>query len=1032
MSRHPLITALILTPTLLLAAEPNIDYRREILPILSGNCFECHGPDEETREAGLRLDIAEDAYADRKGSIAIVPGDPDASDLIYLIQSDDEDELMPPPNSKKSLSEAEKKLLEKWVQQGGKYEPHWAFSKPEKSEPPSIAKHPIDAFIRKRLEEAGLKHSASASPHTLIRRIHLDLIGLPPSPQEIETFVKAYRSKPQSSINSLIDELMSRPAFGEKWSRQWLDLARYADTNGFEKDKPREQWIYRDWVVKALNADMPYDQFLIEQLAGDLIPNRTQDQLIASGFMRNGMVNEEGAIIAEQFRLEGIFDRMDCFGKATIGLTLQCAQCHTHKFDPISHEEYFGLFSFFNDTYEAKSWVYSDEQTETLQSVRGKIERLEQEIKSQRPNWQSELAEWEATQKATAANWTTWDTDLQEWEGGLNHPEELADHSILILGHPTTGGAAKIEGETPFDMVTGMRFEAMLHKDLPFSGPGRSYWGTFAISEWEVSRKWPNETEWTRVELSDASADFDFEARELHEYFQIKKDKAEDERRIGPAQFLIDGNQKTAWSPDRGPILRHSPSSATVTFKEPLALPEGSQLRARLSMNHGGSNFGLDNQQVGRFRFALTDAPSPQTPPFDHAATIALSKPKKERTPADHAALFRAWRQSQTSLEKLNAQIAALEATFPEAETSVLHTAETDPEFARTTRLLERGSWDRPTHTVERQVPAILNPLPIENPTRLDLAHWATNEDAPLTARVQVNRIWQALFGQGLVTTPEDFGTRAPMPDHLDVLDWLAVDFMETGWSQKRLIKSILSSETYQQSSNLRPDLMEKDPRNTLLARGPRFRAEAEVVRDIALAASGLLNPEIGGPSVFPPVPESMLKDNYQPVHYWIEATDEQRYRRSLYIFRKRAMPDPALSSFDAPNADASCVRRVLSNTPLSALTSLNEPIFVEAAQGMGLRILKEGGDNDVSRINYGYLLTTGRPASKAETKVVLGLLEEQRNRLSEGWISTREIAFIDPDNPPELPPATTPRDLACWTIASRVLLNLDETLNKN
>ena len=322
--------------------------------------------------------------------------------------------------------------------------------------------------------------------------------------------------------------------------------------------------------------------------------------------------------------------------------------------------------------------------------------------------------------------------------------------------------------------------------------------------------------------------------------------------------------------------------------------------------------------------------------------------------------------------------------------------------------------------------------MPIENPTRLDLAHWATNEDAPLTARVQVNRIWQALFGQGIVTTPEDFGTRAPMPEHLELLDWLAVDFTETGWSQKHLIKSILSSETYQQSSNLRPDLTEKDPRNTLLARGPRFRADAEIVRDIALAASGLLNPEIGGPSIFPPVPESMLKDNYQPVHYWIEATDEQRYRRSLYIFRKRAMPDPALSSFDAPNADASCVRRILSNTPLSALTSLNEPIFVEAAKGMGLRILKEGGDNDESRINYGYLLATGRPASKADTEILLGLLEEQRNRLSEGWISTREIAFIDPDNPPELPPAITPRDLACWTIASRVLLNLDETLNKN
>ena len=1032
MSRHAFITAAILTPTLLLAKEPSIDYSRDILPILSDNCFECHGPDEEAREADLRLDIAEYAYADRDGSIAIVPGDPDLSDLVFLTQSDVEDEQMPPPKSKKSLTEDEKNLLEKWILQGGEYESHWAFSKPEKDTPPTTAKHPVDAFIRKRLKEAGLKSSSSASAHTLIRRIHLDLIGLPPSPQEIETFVKAYRANAQSSIDSLIDELMSRPAYGEKWARQWLDVARYADTNGFEKDKPREQWIYRDWVVKALNADMPYDQFLTEQIAGDLLPNRTQDQLVASGFMRNGMVNEEGAIIPEQFRLEGIFDRMDCFGKATIGLTLQCAQCHSHKFDPISHDEYFGLFAFFNDTSEAKSWVYSDEQAQSIESTSNQIETLELEIKTHRPNWQSEIAEWEATQKAAATEWTTWDTDLQEWEGGLNHPEELADHSILILGHPSPGGVAKIEGETQINMATGLRFEALLHKDLPFSGPGRSYWGTFAISEWEVSRKWPNETEWTPVELKSATADFDFKPRKLHTYFQINKDEEEDERRVGPARFLIDGDNKTAWSPDRGPILRHAPSSASVAFKEPLALPQGSQLQVRFTKRHGGSIGGLDNQQMGRFRLALTDNANPLVPAYDHAAILAMQKPTTERSHEDRFTIFRAWRQSQEDLEELNTKIAALETNFPEAKTSVLHSAETDSEFTRVTRLLERGSWDSPKHTVERHVPAILNPLPIENPTRLDLARWATNEDAPLTARVQVNRIWQALFGQGLVTTPEDFGTRAPKPDHLDVLDWLAVDFMETSWSQKRLIKSILSSETYQQSSNLRPDLTEKDPLNKLLARGPRFRAEAEVVRDIALAASGLLNPGIGGPSVFPPVPESMLKDNFDPLKYWDVATDEQRYRRSLYIFRKRAMPDPALSSFDAPNADASCVRRILSNTPLSALTSLNEPVFVEAAQGMGLRILKEGGDNDVSRINYGYLLATGRPASKADTKVILGLLEEQRDRLSEGWINTREIAFIHPDSPPELPPATTPRDVASWVIASRVLLNLDETLNKN
>lgn len=1032
MSRHALLPFALLIPALSPATEPDIEYSRDILPILSDNCFQCHGPDEGAREADRRLDTPEGAYADIEGIIAIAPGDPEASELIYMINTEFSEERMPPVDSKKSLSAQEKELLEKWIEQGGKYETHWAFQAPSKSPLPRPNRHPIDAFVRDRLEHEGIRSSSAASGHTLVRRIYLDLVGLPPSPPEIDSFLKAFRKDKASSIDALIDALMQRPAFGEKWARQWLDAARYADTNGFEKDKPREQWIYRDWVVDALNQDMPYDQFLIEQLAGDLLPNHTQEQMIATGFMRNGMVNEEGAIIPEQFRIEGVFDRMDCFGKVALGLTLQCAQCHSHKYDPISQDEYFGLFAFFNETHEAKSWVYSEAQNANIHSIRRKLQKLDQEIKSQRPDWRSELAQWESEQQASQTAWTVWDTDLQEWEGGLNHPQELDDHSILILGHPSVRGVAKIEGQTQLTMATGMRLEALLHKDLPFTGPGRSYWGTFAISEWEVYRKWPDETKWTPVELKGASADFDFKPREMHTYFQVEDDDSKDERRVGPARFLVDGDQKTAWNPDRGPILRHAPSSAAVTFKEPLALPQGSQLRVRLIKNHGGGNFGLDNQQIGRFRLALSGDSEPKTTDYHHAAALALKKPASERSSEETDAIFQAWRKSVDGLEELNTQIAALEAEYPEARTSVLHTADAESGYKHITRLLERGSWNQPKHEVKRHVPAILNPLPSENPTRLDLARWATEEDAPLTARVQVNRVWQALFGQGLVATPEDFGSRAPIPLHLDLIDWLAVDFMENGWSQKRLIKTVISSETYQQNSSLRPDLIEKDPRNELLARGPRFRAEAEIIRDIALAASGLLNPEIGGPSIFPPVPQSMIDDNYQKLQYWNEATGKDRYRRSLYTFRKRSMPDPALSSFDAPNADASCVRRPLSNTPLSALTSLNEPIFVEAAQAMGLRILKEGGNTDVSRINYGYLLATGRPASKADSKIILELLEEQRGRLADGWINTREIAFPDSENPPELPSGATPRDLASWAIASRVLLNLDETLNKN
>ncbi len=1019
-------------PFAVLAEDPSIDYSRDVLPILSGNCFDCHGPDENSREAELRLDTPDGAYAERDGIAAVVPGDPEASELIYLISSEFSEERMPPLDSKKELSQSEKDILFQWIQEGGQYDSHWAFETPEKSVPPSIAEHPIDAFVRDRLKSEGIKPSPQADPHTLLRRIYLDLIGLPPSPEEIPPFLDAYAMNRSQSVESLINDLMGRPEFGEKWARHWLDVARYADTNGFEKDKMRDQWIYREWVINALNDDMPYDQFLIEQLAGDLLPNATQNQIIATGFMRNGMINEEGAIIPEEFRIKGIFDRVDCFGKATLGLTLQCAQCHSHKYDPISHEEYFGLYSFFNDTHEAQSWVYSKSQLKEIDAINRKVAALEAQLKTHNPDWPSRLAQWESEQRAASAKWKIWDTHLQNWVGGLNHPEELHDHSILIQGHPSVIGVTLIEGASNLPMVTGMRLEALTHGDLPYRGPGRSYWGTFAISEWEVYRKWPGEDDWTQVELGEAWADFNPEVSGLKDYFHHKTKDPDKKRRVGPARFLVDGDDTTAWSPDRGPVLRHTDSVASIRFKEPLAMPEGSEIRVKLIQNHGGSLNGRDNQQLGRFRFSLTDSTDLKVPSFDHAAMLALQKDVDERTDEEASAIFRAWRKSEEEFCEINEEIALQESKFPEAKTSVLHTMDTDPEFKRVTRLLSKGEWNHPAHAVARQTPAVLNPLSRDNPTRLDLARWATSEEAPLTARVQVNRIWQTLFGEGLVTTPEDFGTRAPIPEYQNILDWLAVEFLETGWSQKQLIKTIVSSKTYQQTSRNRPDLQEKDPRNRLFARGPRFRADAEVIRDIALSTSGLLKHKIGGPSIFPPIPETVINDNFFIPEYWKETTDENRYRRSLYIFRKRAMPDPTLASFDAPNADFSCVRRGRTNSPLSALTSLNEPIFVESAKALALRILKEGGVGNRSRINYGYLLTTGRPATELEIKEVNQLIVEQSERLADGWLDTQEIAYIDTENPPDLPEGVSPRELASWAIASRVLLNLDETLTKN
>ena len=1014
------------------AAEAEIDFSRDVMPILSDNCLECHGPDEETREADLRLDTPEGAYTEIFGRAPIVPGNLDESEVIYRITTRDSEERMPPIDSKKDFTKADAAILSKWIEQGAAYDEHWAWQVPQKATLPFPDQHPIDAWINAELQENDLSPTPAAAPRTLVRRIFLDVIGLPPSPAEIDTFLAAYATDPTSATSAVIDDLLARPAYGEKWGRHWLDIARYSDTNGFEKDKPRDQWIYRDWVVDALNRDLPYDQFLTEQLAGDLLPGATQDNLIASGFMRNGMVNEEGAVIPEQFRIEGIVDRMDTFGKSTLGLTVQCAQCHTHKFDPITHDEYFSLFAFFNETHEAKSWIYSDKQRDDIANLITELDDLNQQARATVPTWEADLAAWEDTQRAEYGIWTIWDTDSQTWKGGLNHPEELEDHSILTLGHPTVTGFSITEGDVTLTEVTGLRLEALTHGDQPFSGPGRSYWGTFAISEVEVFSQVPGSEEWTEIKLASATADFATKTGDLKKYFEHKLIDPMDKRRVGPAKFLVDGDKTTGWAPDRGPILRHTESAAVVVFEEPLQLPAGSRLKVQLVQNHGGDGNDRENQQLGRYRFALTDAAKPRATRYDHAALLALQKPAYQRTDAEQQSIFAAWRKSQDALADINATAAKVAQEFPEARTSVLHSTDTWPELARTTRLLDRGSWDQPKHEVPRAVPAVLNPLTVENPTRLDLANWATAPDAPLTARVQVNRVWQTLFGSGLVITADDFGTRAPMPEYLELLDWLAVDFREGDWSSKQLLKTILTSDAYQRSSEVTPALWERDPRNRLLARGPRFRAEAEVIRDIALTASGLLTQRLGGPSIYPPVPASVLEYNYVKPDYWDPATGPERYRRSLYMFRKRSMPDPSLSSFDAPNGDASCARRERSNTPLSALTSLNEPIFVEAAQALALRILHEGGTDTADRTDYGYQLTTGRPAQAAEIAAISELLNSQDARLAEGWLDIRQIAFPDPNVIPELPDGVTPREVAKWAMASRVLLNLDETISKN
>ena len=1011
-----------------------VDFAREVQPILSENCFHCHGPDQKDRKAGLRLDTRDGALKGGRSDVpAIIAGKPADSELIARIHSTDKEEMMPPPDEKKTLTAAQKEILRSWISDGAPYAPHWAFAAPVKAALPAAPKvHPIDAFVAPKVRAAGLKPSAPADAATLCRRLFLDLTGLPPSPADVDAFSAAAKKDLPAAVDALVTQLMASDRYGERWARVWLDAARYADSNGFEKDLPREQWTWRDWVINALNKDLPYDQFLIEQIAGDLLPNRTLPQVIATGFLRNGMINEEGAIVPEQFRIEGMFDRLDCIGKATLGLTLQCAQCHSHKFDPITNDEYFGVFAFLNNTYEAQSWVYTSEQQKQIEKIAKDLHAVDERLKKAQPKWEEKLSVWaESVQKQRIA-WTPLAaTDLGS-VSGLNHPVQLSDQSILTEGHPSTKGDIYVITTPNLEGATGLRLEALCHDDLPFGGPGRSKYGTWAVSELEVASQVPGSTKWEKIALKNATADFSEATRGLEREWEAAFDK-ENRRICGPVAYLIDGNNDTAWRADRGPGRRNTSSVAVVQFDQPLQFPAGTKLKFSLRYHHSGDDNGRHNTMLGRCRFSLTTAPDPKALPVDYAAVQALDVPDEERTPRQREAMFAAWRAASPELKKFHTEAENVWKPHPVAPTSVMHLAERNTADSRTTRKLDRGAWDKPLQPVMPHVPAALHPLPEGAAVdRLTFARWIADRRSPLTARVAVNRIWQSIFGAGFVESPEDFGTRSPVPTHQELLDWLAVDFMEHGWSQKRLVRTIVTSRTYQQSSRATPEQLERDPRNQFLARGPRFRADAEVVRDIALTAAGLIHHKVGGPSVFPPVPENVLSYNYSKVTYWDVPQGPDRYRRSLYLFRKRSMPDPMLSAFDAPNGDFACVRRVRSNTPLAALTGLNEPIFVEAAQAFALRVWREGGATEAERATLAYRLCTSRAPRPPERDSVLRLLVDSRERLRKGELKASEIAFSEMTKSVDLPADATPVDLAAWTLVGRVLLNLDETLTKN
>ena len=938
---------------------------------------------------------------------------------------------------------------------------HWAFEKPERPSPPQVknktwSRTPIDQFVLARLEKEGLTPSPEADRVTLLRRLSLDLIGLPPTVAEVDVFLN---DKSPNAYERQVERLLASPHYGERWGRHWLDAARYADSDGFEKDKQRSVWFYRDWVINALNADKPYDQFIVEQIAGDLLPGRSQDQIVATGFLRNSMINEEGGVDPEQFRMEAMFDRMDAIGKSILGLTIQCAQCHNHKFDPLKQEEYYRMFAFLNNSYEGSVAVYTPEEQMKRANIFSRIREIEADLQERTPDWQKRMAEWEAKVAKDQPQWIIVKPVVEDISTGGQKYLPMPDNSFLAQSYAPTKHRVKMSVKVEQRNINAFRLELLTDSNLPMGGPGRSTKGLCALTEFDVeAAPAADPKKISKIKIVRATADYNQPERDLE---PIYDDKSKRRRVTGPIEFAIDGKDETAWGIDAGPGLRNQPRKAVFISEKPITNEGGTILTFYLKQNHGGWNSD-DNQNnnLGRVRLSITSAPDAVADLPPSGVREIFSIPSGRRTQAQVQTVFSYWRTTVPEFSEANKQIADLWIGHPEGSSQLVLRERED---ARATHLLKRGDFLKADKAVTPGVPAFLHPLPAAAaPDRMAFAKWLVDRNSPTTARSMVNRIWQSYFGVGFVATPEDFGLQSESPSHPELFDWLAVEFMNPtwregdkgtrgqgdkgtngnisptsplssiSWSLKHVHRLIVNSAVYRQSSKVTPRLLERDPLNRLLARGPRLRVEAEIVRDIALAASDLLNPKVGGPSVFPPAPDFLF---LPPASYgpkpWDESKNEERYRRALYTFRYRSAPYPMLQSFDAPNGDFSCIRRARSNTPLQALTLLNETVFLEAARALALKTAKEGGASDAARLEFAFRRVLTRKPTQQESAELIGLLNRQRERFAAGELNPWKLATSDPDKPFILPKGVRMDDLAAWTAVARVLLNLDEAITK-
>jgi hypothetical protein len=999
------------------ADAADVQFNRDIRPILSDRCFACHGPDKGTRKTKMRLDHEADAKADLgKGKFAVVPGDPAKSEIYKRITSTSKTLRMPPGYmGHEPLKPSEIELIRQWIEQGAKYDLHWSFIPPKRPAPPAAAngawvRNPIDAFIAARLDREGLKPSPEADRQTLIRRLTLDLTGLPPTPAEVEAFV-ADRSA--GAYEKVVDRLLASPQYAERMAIRWLEAARYSDTNGYQTDGPRIMWPWRDWVIDAFRRDMPYDQFTIEQLAGDLLPNATLSQKIATAFNRNHRTSAEGGIVDEEFRVEYVADRTQTTSEVWMGLTVGCARCHDHKFDPITQKDFYSLFAFFNNVPEKGFvWNFGNEdpvikaplpdQQKHLAELDRQVESAQLKVKKLQPAIEREQAKWERSLKANGSQ-TSW-TVTEGQKLHLLQAERQFDGKDFLDGGSTQ---PKLDYRDAFTFAARIRpteaTGAILSRGEDFA-EGQQH-GLYLMDgklRLHVTFRWTDlamriETaqplklnEWQHVSVT---YDGNMKAAGVHMYVNGE----ERETKVLFDQLLWPMDTKEPWRIGAGGGLRFHGSIEDVrVYTRALGADEVSALALR--------------------------------EPLDRIAAIAPDK----RTEAQSNKLRLCFleQHAPAKVKQARAELATVlneRKKFVDTIPTVMVMKER--EQPRETFVLKRGAYDAPGEKVTPAVPAFLPPMDPKWPrNRLGLAKWLVDRGNPLTARATVNRYWAMLFGIGIVKTVGDFGSQGEWPIHQDLLDWLSVEFMDSGWHVKHLLKTMVMSATYRQESKTSPELEQRDPENRLLARGPRFRLPAEMIRDQALAVSGLLVEKVGGPPVKPYQPPGLWQELQGGKTCYVEDEGEGLYRRSLYTYWRRTVAPPNMVNFDAPTRETCEIRETRTNTPMQALNLMNDVAYVEAGRKLAERMILEGGDTPAQRVERGYQLVLARSPRPAERKALLGALSKFESYY--GSHQKDAAAFLG-EGKSSISKKIPQAELAAYSGIASILLNLDETITK-